>query len=48
MTEAIKLLASGMTVSEVAEKLEFSSPNYFSMAFKKETGTSPFEYKKRL
>jgi len=34
-----------MSVSEIAEKLGFSSINYFSRAFKKKTGLSPTEYR---
>ena len=43
---AKKLLANGMSVTEVAEKLSFSSQNYFSVVFKRKTGFSPLEYKK--
>lgn len=35
---AIELLREGHTVSEVSERLQFSSPNYFSLVFKRETG----------
>ena len=48
VAEAIKLLSNGMSVGDTAEKLEFSSSNYFSTVFKKETGISPLEYKKQL
>ncbi len=44
---AKQLLDSGMSVSQVAEKLSFSTPNYFSIVFRRETGISPMEYKKR-
>ena len=43
---AKKLLSNGMTVSEVAEKMSFSSQNYFSVVFKRKVGVSPLQYKK--
>ena len=43
---AKKLLLNGMSVTEVSEKLSFSSQNYFSVVFKRKTGLSPLEYKK--
>ncbi len=44
---AKQLLDSGVSVSLVADKLSFSTANYFSIVFKRETGISPMEYKKR-
>lgn len=44
--EAMTLLLSGFSVEETSDKLEFSSPNYFSTVFKRETGVSPHFYKK--
>lgn len=41
------LKSSGMTVSETAEKCGFDDVNYFSRLFKKKTGVTPSEYKKR-
>ncbi len=43
-SEAIRLLQEGMTAVEVADKLGFSSPNYFSVFFKKMTGLPPARY----
>ena len=43
---AKKLLAGGMGVTEVAEKMSFSSQNYFSVVFKRKVGVSPLQYKK--
>ncbi len=47
LTYAKQLLDSGMSVSRTAEKLSFSTANYFSIVFRRETGMSPMEYKKR-
>ncbi len=44
--EAKKLLLQGMTVSSIADKMNFSSPNHFIRFFKNVTGTTPFQYKK--
>ncbi len=38
---AIELLASGLTVSEVAERLGFSEPGAFYRAFRRWTGKAP-------
>lgn len=46
MTLAKQMLKSGLSVTDVAESLAFSSQNYFSCVFKKRTGFSPSEYKK--
>lgn len=44
---AKKLLSNGMGVTEVAEKMSFSSQNYFSVVFKRKVGVSPLQYKKK-
>lgn len=44
---AMELIASGLSMSEISERLGFSSPNYFSEVFKKQCGITPTEYKKR-
>jgi AraC-like DNA-binding protein len=42
---ALTLLAEGrLSVKEVAYKIGFNDPKYFSRRFKKEFGTSPKEY----
>ncbi len=43
---ASKMLQDGKSVSEIAATLSFSSPNYFSTVFKRETGMTPLEYKR--
>ncbi len=40
-TEAIKLMSSGLSATETANKLNFSSPNYFNTFFKRMTGRPP-------
>ena len=48
INEAKKLLKKNeFSISEISEMLCYSSPYYFSYAFKKETGTSPSEYIKK-
>ncbi len=47
MREAEKLLSAGSTVSEAAEALGFSSPNYFSLFFKRNAGFSPGKLKNK-
>ncbi len=42
---ASSLLKEGKSVTEVAEILNFSSQNYFSLVFKRETGISPLNFK---
>lgn len=42
---AQELLGKGIPISEIAEKMAFSSPNYFSEFFKRNTGLSPSEFK---
>ncbi len=45
-TEALRLLSTGMTVTEVAEKMNFSSQGYFSLFMKRNLGMSLREYLK--
>lgn len=42
--EALRLFEEGYTVCETAERLSFSSQNYFSTVFKKEMGAPPTRY----
>ncbi len=48
MAEAMKLLSEGHAINEISKRLDFSTPNYFSMVFKRETGVSPLAYKKNV
>ena len=45
--EAALLLQEGMGISLVAEKMHFSSPNYFTLFFRKHFGINPSEYRRR-
>ena len=45
---AIKLMQQGMSTSAIANIMNFSSPNYFSVFFKKHTGEVPSVYRKHL
>ena len=47
MEKAKEMLASGSSVSAIADELRFSSTAHFSAAFKKYTGSSPLKYKKQ-
>jgi AraC-like DNA-binding protein len=42
------LFTTNMTIKEVAYTLGFSDQNYFIRMFRKMTGTTPQEYRKRL
>lgn len=42
--EAVKLLQQGVSPTEIADRMNFSSPNYFSTFFKRMTGVSPREH----
>lgn len=46
INEATLLLKRGMSVAEISERMNFSSPNFFTMFFKKHTGMTPSEYKR--
>ncbi len=49
ITEAKRLLREDdVTITEIAEKLSFESPEYFSRYFKKCVGRSPRDYRKML
>ena len=44
ISRAINMLSEGESVSDIAQKLGFSSQAYFSAAFKRETGVSPTKH----
>ena len=46
-SEAIRLLQDGLTATQVADRMRFSSPNYFSAFFKNLTGYPPSQYLKQ-
>ena len=45
--EAMEQLQKGRTVTEIARKMNFSSPNFFCAFFKNHVGVTPSAYKKR-
>ena len=45
--EAMDQLQNGRSVTEIARKMNFSSPNFFCAFFKRHTGVTPSAYKKR-
>lgn len=44
---AIKLLRHGVSIAQISHGMGFSSQNYFSVIFKRETGILPSEFKKK-
>ena len=42
------LRESDLSVAQIAEKLAFDTPNYFSKTFKKTTGYTPLQYRKMI
>lgn len=47
IAESMKLMSQGHAINEISDMLDFATPNYFSTAFKRETGMSPLEYKNK-
>ncbi len=43
-----QLLREGLSVSEISDRMNFSSHNYLSLFFRRESGLSPTQYKKSL
>jgi len=49
MNKSVVMLADpGLTITEIAALLGFSSPAYFSRCFKKQYGVNPASYRKNL
>jgi len=46
MMKAIELMNRGLSIAELSEALGFSSPSYFSDAFKRYSGRTPSEYRR--
>ena len=44
--KAVKLLEQNRTIAEIAEQMNFSSQNYFTVFFQKHMGVSPSEYRR--
>lgn len=44
--KAISMLDEGLPIKEISHRLDFSSQNYFHVAFKREIGCSPGDYRK--
>ncbi len=47
MNEIIRMLSEGVGVREISEKMNFSSPNYFSAFFKTHMKMTPMQFKNR-
>lgn len=48
LRHATRLLSDGKTITDVSDTMNFSSPNYFSYFYKKNTGRAPSEHKKSI
>lgn len=46
--DAGQMLADGYSTDEICEALHFTDRNYFSYTFKRETGTTPREYRQKI
>lgn len=47
INHAVSLMSEGMSMSQISILMNFSSQNYFSSFFKRQTGFSPAEYRKQ-
>ena len=46
--EALRLLEEGMEISQIAEKMNYSSVNYLSATFKKQFGLPPGQFRSKI
>lgn len=46
--KAIEMLSEDISIAEISDTLGFNNPNYFAVVFKRETGYSPLNYKKKI
>lgn len=46
--EALRLLQEGMEIGQIAEKMNYSSINYFSSTFKKQFGLPPGQFRSKI
>ncbi|NLG58135.1 MAG: helix-turn-helix transcriptional regulator, partial [Clostridiales bacterium] len=46
INHAVKLMGQGLLLKDIALRVGYSSPYYFSTAFKKTLGSAPIEYRK--
>ena len=44
--EAARLVLEGVPIADIAKRMNFSSPNYFTSFFKSHIGMTPLEYRK--
>ncbi len=47
LNEIVRMLSEGMEVREISEKMNFSSPNYFSAFFKAHMKMTPIQFKNK-
>ena len=48
LRHATRLLSEGKAITDVSDTMNFSSPNYFSYFYKKNTGRAPSEHRKSI
>ena len=46
--EALRLLEEGMEISQIAERMNYSSVNYLSSTFKKQFGLPPGQFRSNI
>ncbi len=48
LAEVVRMLNDGVAVRDISERMNFSSPNYFSAFFKKHMNMTPMQYKNKI